>query len=154
MSEPTIQPPSGAKCEACGCWCTTEITRINVKNGHLWLCFECLDEINRKSQLLRAAEASLATVQSERDTLIRNWAHDQCDMERALNVVLGLPVDADGNVVGHSLAEMIDLVPAAVEAARREEREACAKVAEQKRLLWNADMIAAAIRSRTTEANL
>lgn len=148
MSEPTIPPPSGAICEACGCWCAAEIvTGINVTNGHLWLCRECLGEINRKSPLLHAAEASLATAQAERDELA-------AERERVAMLLI------DEEELAKTLLAERDAALAAVEAARREEREAIAVMVETStisRILaheWTAkpirEAIAAAIRSRTT----
>ena len=53
------------KCEGCGIYGpNVNLTRIRLTNGVLSLCDTCLDDVNRKSPLLAAAEKRVADLEA------------------------------------------------------------------------------------------
>lgn len=98
------------RCEHCGAFAVRCVTADH--------CTSC--ELDRYEQRIAALEADLAT-------RTKHWAEDECERERRLNTIAGLPVDGAGDVCG-SLDEVIEVVLEKFAKARAEAlREAADK---------------------------
>lgn len=61
---------AGERCEGCWTCGAVELVRIQVPNGVLVLCRQCLDAVNSKNPRLRAMEAALRVVCVEAESYI------------------------------------------------------------------------------------